>query len=207
MESMPTPAWLRLLLLYGHLLLCVYALHAVLHTDWRVLRQRIGRRALMQVHRRISQALAGLRMSGLAIVAIDLWPNLWLATQQPKLLAKLAAVGTLTLNAIVLSRYALPRLAARRPLLRLELLVLAIVGAISTGSWLVAAFIGVARPMAHWTLGQALGLYALALLGAAALALAIGPRALQVRQVAMPTVLPDSLPAEEPLPQRADLAA
>jgi hypothetical protein len=158
--DMNIDAWLRLLFLFPHLLLCAYALHLVLKTDLRVMRRRVSERTLMHVHRRIVWVLAGLWATGAGVVLIDLWPNLAQVADKPKLLAKLACVSALTANALVLRHFALPRLVARRELSALELRGLAATGAVSTASWLMAAFIGLARPMAAWTAGQALGAYA-----------------------------------------------
>lgn len=157
---MTIETWARLLLLFGHLMLCAYALSLLVRTDLRVLRRRVSARTLMRTHRRMALLLLGLWASGLAIIAIDYWGDFARAAGNPKLLAKLTCVLALSANALVLRYYALPRLAAPRELSGVELRVLAAAGAVSSASWLMAAFIGLARPMAKWDIASALGLYA-----------------------------------------------
>jgi hypothetical protein len=179
--SMELPAAARLALLYAHLLLCVFALHLVLSTDWRVLRKRISAARLLWVHRRVKLLLAGLWLSGLAIVFIDLGPTLADITGRPKLLAKLLCVSTLTLNALALRWYCFPRLLAERALPPREAGLLMTFGAISTTSWLAAAFFGVARPLAQWSAAGTIGLYLGLLALAIPVALLLGGRLQQRR--------------------------
>ncbi len=162
---------LRLALLYSHLLLAVFALHAVLSTDWRLLRSRISASQLLRTHRQVAALLAGLWLSGLAIVALDGWDQL---AVNPKLQAKLLCVCLLTANGFLLRLWCFPRLISNRPLAGLEASLLMICGAISTTSWLVAGFLGMAKPLAYWSLTQNL------LILAAALAVAV-PVALSLR--------------------------
>lgn len=173
--------WLRVLLIYAHLLLCGYALYVVVRTDLLVLRRRVSATTLGGVHRRLIQVLAGLWLTGLAVVAIDLGPALSGLLDRPKLLAKLCCVLALSLNAVALRYYCFPRLVAERPLARGELMLLSAVGAVSTTSWFTAAFIGVAKPMAQLGLAQALSIYGAALLAGIAVSLWIGPARLAAR--------------------------
>lgn len=173
--------WVRLLLVYTHLLLCGYALYVVVRTDLVVLRRRIGATTMGRIHLRMVQLLGGLWATGIAIVMIDLGPDLSQLFHQPKLLAKFACVTVLTLNAVLLRHYCFPRLVAERRLDRTELAVVAGAGAVSTASWLMAAFIGVAKPMAQWQPSQAVGLYVVVLLAAVLVAQFIGPGRLAAR--------------------------
>jgi hypothetical protein len=69
--------------------------------------------------------------------------------------AKLSVVIALTLNGVMLHLYALPRLH------RLNFFA-ALMGGVSASSWLFAAFLGVARPIAALlTYGQFMGIYVL----------------------------------------------
>lgn len=178
---MDLTSWVRLLLIYTHLLLCGYALYVVVRTDLVVLRRRIGAATMGRIHLRIVQLLGGLWVTGIAIVMIDLGPDLALLASKPKLLAKFVCVAVLTLNAVLLRHYCFPRLVADRRLDRLEMALLSAAGAVSTASWLMAAFIGVAKPMALWAPLQAVGLYALVLLGAVLVSQIIGPPRLAAR--------------------------
>jgi len=169
-------AALRLALLYSHLLLCVFALHIVLSTDRRVLRKRIGAAQLMAVHRRVLLLLTGLWLTGLGIVGLDLAGRFVDVAQHPKLAAKLLCVCVLSLNAFALRYYCFPRLVAERRLGVGEVAILMTCGAVSTASWLAAAFFGLARPLQTWSLGATTGLYALMLATAVPVALWLGPR-------------------------------
>lgn len=179
--GMDLTTWVRLLLVYTHLLLCGYALYVVIRTDLVVLRRRIGAATMERIHHRVLQVLAGLWATGVAIVMIDLGPDLALLWHKPKLLAKFTCVAVLTLNALLLRRYCFPRLVAERRLGRIELALLSGAGAVSTTSWLMAAFIGVAKPMAAWSPAQAVGLYALVLAAAVGVSQWIGPARLAAR--------------------------
>jgi hypothetical protein len=178
---MTADSWLRVGLLFVHLLLCAGALALVIKTDLRVLRRRVSASTMGRVHRQLVWLLAGLWVSGLAVVLLDFGTDLAQVLERPKLLAKLACVLALTANAWVLRHYALPRIVARRLLAPAEARWLAMAGAVSTASWLLAAFIGLARPMASWTAAEALGFYGLVLAAAVVLALLVCPGRLRRR--------------------------
>jgi hypothetical protein len=174
---------LRLLLLYAHLLLCVFALYSVLSGDWRLLRARMSAPRLLRTHRRVSLALAGLWATGLAIVLIDTQGQ-WSSLQSNgKLLAKLACVLLLTANAGVLRWWSFPRLTSDRPLGRLESWALMSSGAVSTACWLMAGFYGVARPLKTWPFEHNLALLGLVLLVAVPSAMALSGRLRQGRRL------------------------
>jgi hypothetical protein len=180
---MAAESWARVGLLCLHLMFVVPALFLVLKTDLRVLRRCVSAQTMRRVHRRLVWLLWGLWASGGAIVLVDVGGDLTLLLERPKLLAKLACVVALTANAAVLRHYALPRITARRLLGHAEARWLAVVGAVSTASWLMAAFLGLARPMASWSVPQALGLYGLVLAGAITVALLVCPGRLRRRQI------------------------
>jgi hypothetical protein len=172
---MDSSAAARLGLVYVHLLLCVFALHTVLSTDLRVLRKRIGAAWLMAVHRRVALLLAGLWVTGLAIVAVDVGGDFALVAERPKLLVKLLCVSTLTANAFALRLWCFPRLLAERRLDRSEIALLMTCGAISTSSWLVAAFLGIARPLQELSFRANVAIYAAAVCAAVLIAVLLGP--------------------------------
>jgi len=169
-----TTTLLRLALVYAHLLLCVFALHEVLSADWKVLCRRMDAPALARVEHRLVWLLGGLWATGLLIIGLDVGADLTAVTGNPKLLAKLACVCVLTLNGVVLRRFCFPRIAAARVLGRLEGAAVMACGAVSTASWLSAAFFGVARPLKQWQPGQTLGLYVAVLTAAVTVAVALG---------------------------------
>jgi hypothetical protein len=178
---MSAEAWLRASLVFVHLMLCVFALYAVLQADLRVLRRRVGPRTMKRTHARVAWLLAGLWLSGLAIIGMDIGTHFALLAERPKLLTKLLCVLTLTLNGVLLNLYAMPRISAQRPLASTERYAMAVMGGVSTASWLMAAFIGVARPLAEWTPLLAMSLYAGVVLLSCAAALVIVPPVLARR--------------------------
>jgi hypothetical protein len=175
----PTIA-LRLLLVYVHLLLCVFALYTVLNTDWRLLRSRISAKHLLQSHRRVVWLLAGLWISGLAIVSVD---GLGQMGSNPKLQAKVVCVSLLTFNGLLLRYWCFPRLVSNRPLKRLESWALMSCGAVSTTCWMLSAFYGIAKPLALWTPAQNLLLLWAALAVAIPVALSLAGRLREGRRL------------------------
>lgn len=137
----------RLLLVYAHLMLCVFALHEVLVGDWRLLRGQSNADDLAWTHRSISWLLAGLWLTGLAIVGLDTGWQLARLADFPKTGAKLVTTLVLTLNGLLLWRWGLPRALRLQRLGRWERAAVMAAGATSTAGWLVSAFLGVARPL------------------------------------------------------------
>ena len=105
------------------------------------------------------------------IVGIDLGFDPRLIVERPKLLAKLSVVTVLSLNGVLLRCYCFPRISGRREPSALEWLLVMVCGAVSTSSWLMAAFFGIARPLQHWPAKATLGLYGLVLISASVVAL------------------------------------
>jgi hypothetical protein len=171
--SMDPSTALRLLLLYSHLLLCVFALQLVLSTDLRVLRQAVDGQGLAVVHRRVIRLLAGLWATGVLLILVDQAIDPTRSLLEPKLVAKLTCVVLLTVNGVLIGRWCLPRIAAGGSLGGWESAGVMVVGAVSTCSWLMAAFFGIARPLKTWPVQNTLGLYVAALAIAAAAGLAL----------------------------------
>jgi len=95
---------------------------------------------------------------------LDLGGDLSLLPTKSKLLAKLVCVTVLSLNAVLLHRFAFPRLMSGHSLSTSEWSLVLCAGAVSTTSWLFAAFLGIAKPLAAMlSAGQFIGLYVLAL--------------------------------------------
>ena len=189
-------ALLRVCLVYGHLLLCVFALHTVLRTDWRLLRSRIGAGSLLRAQRSVTWLFAGLWASGLLLVALDTGFDPELIAARPKLLAKLACVGLLTVNGVLLRAWCFPRLASDRLLGPIEAVALMCCGAISTTSWLMAALYGVARGLDGWSLEQHLAIYAAALAVAMPVALSLAGRLRRGRAERLRLRLRPTVPGE-----------
>lgn len=200
---LPFNAALRLLLVYGHLLLCAFALVEVLSADWRLLHMQISARLLRRTHRHIVWLLAGLWVSGAAIVAVDGLPVL----ANGKLVAKLTCVSLLTVNGVFLRCWCLPRLVNDRPLRRAESWVLMSCGATSTTCWLMAGFYGVARPLASFSPAFNLLLLGAALAVAWAVALMLSTRLRQGRQPLPGSARPQRMHAPRPSGSEASTAA
>ena len=148
----------RLFLVYAHLLLCAFALQQVLSGDVRVLRNLVTEQELRQLHQRVIWLLAGLWLTGAALIGVDM--AFGPAFPSSKLIAKVVTVSLLTLNGFALGRYCLPRVARMAKLGRTERRWVMACGAMSTAGWLMAAFFGIARPLQSWHVASLLGLYA-----------------------------------------------
>ena len=148
--AVPHIDWVRLTLVYMHLLASAFAIVLVLSADWGILKGTYTLEALQRTANRTSVVLAVLWVTGLALVYCDTGLNFAEMAARPKLLLKLAIVGALTINGVVLHMVSFP-LFARTGLLKWsESVVLAISGALSTSHWVLAAFVGVARPLGQW---------------------------------------------------------
>ena len=170
-RTMATHDAARLLLLYAHFLLAVFALERVLHADWRLLHGRLTKAELAATHRALIVLLPALWVTGAAIVALDVHGDWMLLLGRPKLLAKLATVAVLTANGVVLHGWCFPRMTSATEPSRGALAVIAVAGAVSTTSWLMAAFYGIAKPLQAWPVVQCLALYGFAVGAAVIVAL------------------------------------
>lgn len=173
---------LKNLLVFIHLIAMAVAVGRMLDFDLRFLRTAHlplngeMRRALHATQRTMTATLLALWATGLALVAwaASLDPN---ALLNEKLWMKLVTVACLTVNGVVLHRFAFPLLAGSLPLLALpwrQRLGLTLCGVMSSVSWLYASFLGIARSWNHSaSFGQVLAVYlavlALAALGATTL--------------------------------------
>lgn len=134
--------------LFAHVLAFAVTLSAVLREDMRLLStRRVDQARLRQTMRGVTFGLVVLWVTGLALVAIGAAgsPSPWVPSA--KLVAKLVVVTLLTLNGWALHARVFPRLRAGNLFWSASLRLPAALGAISTASWLYAAFVGVARPL------------------------------------------------------------
>jgi len=154
---------LKLLVCYAHLLATCVALGSVLMTDWKLYQSRhhsLRPGAVFRLRttvRVVLISLIALWMTGLTLVWLGFSadPDHYFANE--KLWAKFSVVIVLTLNGVSLHRFVFPRLTRGTVLMELPLSQragFAVVGAVSTVSWLFAALLGVARPWnfsaAYW---------------------------------------------------------
>lgn len=157
--------WTRMALLYTHLLSCALALALVLHADFGIARGSFRREALGETAHRVTWLLSALWLSGLALVYLDTGFDPGKMAAMPKLLIKLACVTVLTINGAILHRVAFPLMSGESPLTLAQGLLLAVCGAVSTGHWLLAAFLGIAKPLGRLPLETLGMLYALVFFG------------------------------------------
>lgn len=149
-----------MILIYAHLLLCVFALHEVLVGDVRFLRRTLRVEELMKLHRRVAWLLSGLWLTGVAAAMLDVGFDPTLLGEKPKTLIKLMTVGVLTVNGFLLRYWCFPRIDRLGELGIFEMGVVISAGAVSTSSWLLAAFLGVADQLRSAPFTQLLAFYA-----------------------------------------------
>lgn len=138
---------IRLVLLYSHLILCALAIAQVLKADLDIVTGMFTREGLRAMAHQVSMVLTLLWLTGLAIIYLDTGFDPAILAERPKLLLKLMCVVVLTANGMVLHRISFPVLTKAGPLSTWESMFLASTGALSTSHWLMAAFIGIARPL------------------------------------------------------------
>lgn len=156
--------------LFVHLIAFAIALSAVLREDIALcVAQRIDVLRLARTARTLTCALIALWLTGLTLLVFDagLDPLAWLAG--PKSGAKLLVVGALSANGFALHAWAFPALSGRAGGERVGVTLPVVLGAVSTASWLCAAFIGASRVIApEMRLVDFMALYAALALGAIA---------------------------------------
>jgi hypothetical protein len=162
-------------LLFAHVILFAVAMGEILRGDWRLLRNSaIDIPALEATAQIVLLALGGLWVTGLGLTFLDTGFVPSVMAQKPKLLSKLIVVVALSFNGLLLHMLAFPMLKQDRTARYDLALVCAVLGAISTASWLFAAFLGVGRIIApNMTLAGFLALYGLALAVAVIAAIAV----------------------------------
>lgn len=167
--------WIRMGLVYSHLISCAFALALVLSTDWRILRGNFTLNGLRKAAHHTSVILVLLWVTGTTLVYHDTGFDLSLIASLSKLQLKLIVVMALTINGVLLHLVSFPLITMNRRLSMLESSVLSISGAISTSHWLLAAFIGIARPLGQWPLDVLLAAYATYVCGTIVLGIVCAP--------------------------------
>ena len=178
----------RTLLIYLHVLAIAVAAAAVAFGDFAIFaRPRIDMAMLQRASTFASVALGVLWVTGLTVILMDIGFDVDLLAGKPKLMAKLTVVVVLTINSIGLHWLAFPRFVAPQvdPLRAATMPV--VFGAISAASWVYAAFVGVAKPLAGF-LGYSgfMGLFAAVLLSAIGLAVSTVRPHLARRMIQVP---------------------
>lgn len=188
-------AVVRTLLVVSHLVFFALAMATVLQADWQFLRNRIpSRRRMLRVARHTGWWFAGLLASGAALVWIDTGFNLDQIQANPKLMAKLSVVALLSLNGCLLHGWGLKAL--MRPSRRAARVAtaLALIGAVSSTSWIMATLLGVGRPLVPMLgYGGFMAVYA-AFFSAAAMVALVRIRPLLARRLQGPASAFDTAP-------------
>lgn len=151
--------FLRLGVVYVHLLACCVAIGLVLTSDIAMIRDILKRTVFTEhdnahmesLQKSVVVALICLWVTGTAIIGIDYLGKGTEYFMNPKLHAKVIIVVLLTYNGILLHRLVLPALQKAGSLLELEFsarMLALFCGSLSAVSWLYAAMLGVGRPLA-----------------------------------------------------------
>ena len=141
----------RQALLYGHIIAFALALATVLKEDVRLLRaKRIDSASLLASANLVKWLLLALWVTGVPMVMMDIGTDVSLLLGKPKLVAKLIVVGALTLNGILLHLVAFPMVTSNPKNPNKVATIAAILGAVSTTSWLYGSFVGAARFVAPY---------------------------------------------------------
>jgi hypothetical protein len=141
----------RQALLYGHILAFALALATILKEDVRLLRaKRIDPAALRASAGLVTWLLLALWATGVPMIMMDIGTDVSLLLGNPKLLAKLMVVGVLTINGFLLHLVAFPMVTGKPRNLNRAATIAAILGAVSTTSWLYASFVGGSRHVAQY---------------------------------------------------------
>jgi len=151
--------FLRLGVVYVHLLACCVAIGLVFTSDTAMVRDILKRTVFTEhdnahmesLQKSVVVALICLWVTGTAIIGIDYLDKGLEYFMNPKLQAKVIIVVLLTYNGVLLHRLVLPALQKAGSLLDLGFsarMLALFCGALSAVSWLYAAMLGVGRPLA-----------------------------------------------------------
>ncbi|WP_137819711.1 hypothetical protein [Pseudomonas sp. 2FG] len=177
LEQKATVEFLRLGVVYFHLIACCVAIGLVLTSDIAMVKQLLKGDASGQhddahmesLQKTVVLALVALWITGIAIVGIDYAGKGMEYFLNPKLQAKVTIVMLLTFNGVLLHRAVLPALQKAGSLLKLSfnLRMLALFsGALSGVSWFYATLMGVGRPLAwKYSLVELLAAYPVLIVG------------------------------------------
>lgn len=168
----------RMALILVHVLAVAAASAGITFGEYAIFaRRQIDADLLHKAGQAVTAALLVLWLTGLAVIWMDTRFQSVVLAANPKLLAKLTVVTLLSINGVALHRIGFKRLCGvHNDSLRAAKLP-TVMGAISAVTWLYAAFVGLAKPVAP-LLGYPgfMGLYLVTLaIGIAVALLAIGP--------------------------------
>ena len=175
--SSPAAEYIRLGVVYFHLIACCVAIGLVLTSDIAMVKQLLKGDVsghhddahLESLQKTVSLALVALWITGIGIIGIDYAGKGTEYFLNPKLQAKIGIVVLLTFNGFLLHSAVLPALKKAGSILKLSfnLRMLALFsGALSGVSWFYAAMLGVGRPLAwKYSLVELLAAYPVLIVG------------------------------------------
>ncbi|MDB4224904.1 hypothetical protein N9850_14160 [Granulosicoccus sp.] len=151
--------WIRMVLLYTHLLFCVVAMGQVFETDLKIALGKASIKSLSKKSVRVGYLLFAMWISGLAVIYMDTGFGLLAMAEDSKLQLKIVCVTLLSINSLLLHWYSLPAVmkqdhsfAAKKKkqtLGPLKSALIIYISALSLSNWMIAAFIGVSEPLAN----------------------------------------------------------
>ncbi|TPG73860.1 hypothetical protein [Pseudomonas arsenicoxydans] len=173
LENKECMEFLRLGVIYVHLVSCCVAIGLVLTSDIAMVKDLLKRKTFTEhdhahmesLQKSVIVALIALWVTGAAVIGIDYLDKGMNYFMNPKLQAKVIIVMLLTYNGILLHRLVLPALQKAGSLLDLGFsarMLALFCGSLSAVSWMYAAMLGVGRPLAwKYSLSELLMAYPL----------------------------------------------
>jgi hypothetical protein len=152
--------FLRMGIVYAHLIACCAAIGLVLMSDIAMVKQlisgnpreRMDEKHLHDLQNTVAWALVALWATGVAIITLDASSKGLAYFANPKLQAKITVVCLLTLNGFLLHHRVLPLMKKVGNLLSMSFSqrsFAVFAGSVSAVSWFYAALLGVGRPL-NW---------------------------------------------------------
>ncbi|MHC8401674.1 hypothetical protein ACYZTX_19960 [Pseudomonas sp. MDT1-17] len=173
LENKEFMEFLRMGVIYVHLVSCCVAIGLVLTSDIAMVRDLFKRKTFTEhdnahmesLQKSVITALIALWVTGAAIIGIDYLEKGMNYFMNPKLHAKVIIVVLLSYNGLLLHRLVLPALQKAGSLLNLGFnarMLALFCGSLSAVSWMYAAMLGVGRPLAwKYSLSELLMAYPL----------------------------------------------
>ncbi|MHC8299164.1 hypothetical protein [Pseudomonas sp. ZS1P83] len=158
LENKEFMEFLRLGVIYVHLVSCCVAIGLVLTSDIAMVRDLLKRKAFTEhdnahmesLQKSVIVALISLWVTGIAVIGIDYLEKGMNYFMNPKLQAQVIIVILLSYNGILLHRLVLPALRKAGSLLNLGFsarMLALFCGSMSAVFWMYAAMLGVGRPL------------------------------------------------------------
>lgn len=176
-ENQTIMEFVRLGILYAHLIACCVAIGSILSSDFAMLKALIKQEKspvaesahMQHLQTTVFWALVLLWITGLAIIGVDMLGKGAEYLLNPKLQAKIAVVMLLTLNGIFLHHKVLPAIQKAGCLLSMSFdkrTFALLAGVVSGVSWFYAAFLGIGRALSwKYSLVEILIMYPLLIAG------------------------------------------